>query len=368
MGQSLTEYRRYYLHGAFFLLAVAAVLLAVTGGAGRVAETLVSSQTKQQPALAQSETKGYLRPPVVLNTSPGLYVVKQQPEPIAESVPAAGPTPAPTPEPTPPPQPAYVLYTVQLGDTIDRIATTFGIDPKYILLNNPDLSADPDLLLVGQQIQIPSINGLIYNIKLGDTISDLAAFYQVDVQSILAFAPNRLSSPDQVIEGMVLLLPGAVPPPPPIPAAVTAVAATAPPPPPAPSSPAPASSTGYIWPFYGAISTYYGEPRGGGYYHLAIDIDAFGSYGAPVVAAASGQVILVAYQGWGLGNHVTIEHDDGSRTVYAHLSDIYVAQGQYVAQGEAIGAIGCTGYCTGPHLHFELWIAGVPVDPLLYLP
>ena len=47
---------------------------------------------------------------------------------------------------------------------------------------------------------------------------------------------------------------------------------------------------------------------------------------------------------------------------------MYVSQGQSVAQGEQIGAIGCTGYCTGPHLHFELWIGGAPVDPLAYLP
>ena len=49
-------------------------------------------------------------------------------------------------------------------------------------------------------------------------------------------------------------------------------------------------------------------------------------------------------------------------------TDIWVVQGQYVAQGEAIGALGCTGYCTGTHLHFEIWIEGIPVDPLAYLP
>ncbi|KKL12348.1 hypothetical protein LCGC14_2536670, partial [marine sediment metagenome] len=233
---------------------------------------------------------------------------------------------------------------------------------------------------VGQKLQIPTVNGLVYNVKLRDTLSDIASFYQIDVQSILAFVPNGIASADTVIEGMVLVLPGAVSPPPPIPAAATVVEATNPepepeptpePPPPEPEpepEPPPPASAGYVWPFTGPISSPYGEYRGGNSYHLAIDIDAFGRYGAPVVASHTGTVVLTASLGWGLGAYVVIRHAAGSETVYAHLSAIYVAQGQIVGQGEQIGAIGCTGYCTGAHLHFELWIGGSPVDPLAYLP
>jgi murein DD-endopeptidase MepM/ murein hydrolase activator NlpD len=174
---------------------------------------------------------------------------------------------------------------------------------------------------------------------------------------------------------MVLVLPGATPPPPPIPEAVTVVEATNPEPEPTPEpapepppEPPPPASTGYVWPFVGPISSPFGEYRGGNSYHLAIDIDAFGRYGAPVVAAAAGTVILTASLDWGYGTYVVIRHPDGSETLYAHMSTIYVAQGQTVAQGEQIGAIGCTGYCTGAHLHFELWIGGVVVDPVAYLP
>ena len=143
---------------------------------------------------------------------------------------------------------------------------------------------------------------------------------------------------------------------------------TAPPAPdPPPASEPPPASAGFIWPWYGNITSTFSEWRGSNI-HGGIDIDAFGNYGAPVVAAASGRVVLVSYLDWGLGLHVIIEHPDGSRTVYAHLSESYVAMGQYVSQGEAIGAIGCSGYCTGPHLHFEVWIGGGRVDPLLYLP
>jgi murein DD-endopeptidase MepM/ murein hydrolase activator NlpD len=347
-------------------MAIVAVILAATGALGRVSHPLASSDPTPQAALSESPSAGYLRPPIVLATSPGIYIVNPDPAPAptAEATPAATPTPEPQPEP----QPAFIVYTVQPGDTIASIAAAFGVDLEYILWNNPDLSDDPDLLLVGQKIQVPSVNGLIYNVKLGDTLSDIASFYQIDLQSILAFVPNAISSPDSVIEGMMLVLPGAVPPPPPIPAAVIAVEATNPAPEPAAPAPAAPASSGYIWPFSGAISSPFGEYRGGNSYHYAIDIDGFGRYGAPVVASASGTVVLVASLDWGFGTYIIIRHADGSETVYAHLSAVYVSQGQTVGQGEQIGAIGCTGYCTGPHLHFELWIGGSPVDPLAYLP
>jgi len=348
-------------------MAIAAVILAATGALGQVSRPLASADPTPQAVLAETPSTGYLRPPIVLATSPGIYIVNPEPAPAPE--PAATPQATPTPEPTPEPQPAFIVYTVQPGDSVASIAAAFGVDLEYILWNNPDLSEDPDLLLVGQKIQVPSVNGLIYHVKLGDTLSDIASFYEIDLQSILAFVPNGISAPDSVIEGMLLVLPGAVPPPPPIPAAVTAVESTNPAPePPADSAPPPPASAGYIWPFSGSISSPYGEYRGGSSYHTGLDIDAFGRYGAPVVAAASGTVVLVASLDWGFGIHVIIRHPNGSETVYAHLSSVYVSQGQAVAQGEQIGAIGCTGYCTGPHLHFEIRIAGAPVDPLAYLP
>jgi len=351
-----------------------------------VARPFVSADAAPEAAVAESPSAGYLRPSIVLATSPGIYIVNPEPESqeaAEEATPEAEPTPEPTPEATPEPQPAFIVYTVQPGDSIASIAEAYGVDVEYILWNNPEVSDDPDLLLIGEQLLIPSVNGIVYHVKLGDTLSDIASFYQIDVQSILAFVSNDIASPDTVIEGMVLVLPGAVPPPPPIPAAVAAVEATNPepePPPqpepqptpepapePAPAPPPPAS-IGYIWPFSGSISSAFGEYRGGSSYHMGIDIDAFGRYGAPVVAASSGTVVLATYLDWGLGTYVVIRHADGSETVYAHLSAVYVAQGQSVAQGEQIGAIGCTGYCTGSHLHFELWIGGSPVNALAYLP
>jgi murein DD-endopeptidase MepM/ murein hydrolase activator NlpD len=102
--------------------------------------------------------------------------------------------------------------------------------------------------------------------------------------------------------------------------------------------------------------------------HNAIDIGGLGHFGAPVIAAAAGRIDKVESLYNGLGRYVVISHEDGSRTVYGHMSDVYVKVGDRVRQGEPVGALGCTGHSTGTHLHFELWIGGAPVDPLYYLP
>ena len=99
--------------------------------------------------------------------------------------------------------------------------------------------------------------------------------------------------------------------------------------------------------------------------HNGIDLD--GDTGDRVRAARSGEVILAGEKG-GFGNTIVIYHGLGYSTLYAHLSRIEVSVGQNVASGDRIGAIGSTGWSTGPHLHFELRIDGRAVDPTPYLP
>jgi murein DD-endopeptidase MepM/ murein hydrolase activator NlpD len=98
--------------------------------------------------------------------------------------------------------------------------------------------------------------------------------------------------------------------------------------------------------------------------HEGIDIAA--PLGAPIWAAAGGTVV---YAGWlgGYGNLAVVDHGNGFATAYAHASAILVAVGQNVAQGETVALVGSTGHSTGPHLHFEVRVNGVAVDPLLYL-
>jgi murein DD-endopeptidase MepM/ murein hydrolase activator NlpD len=123
-----------------------------------------------------------------------------------------------------------------------------------------------------------------------------------------------------------------------------------------------ASSSGYIWPAHGVLTSSFGWRWGR--MHEGIDI-AVGN-GTPVVASASGTVIVAGWMG-GYGNLVVIDHGNGVSTAYGHNTGVTVGVGQSVAQGQLIAYSGNTGHSTGPHIHFEVRINGSPVDPLGYL-
>lgn len=126
------------------------------------------------------------------------------------------------------------------------------------------------------------------------------------------------------------------------------------------------------WPTSGTWTGGYGPRRdpftGAAGFHPGDDIAA--PTGTPIVAAADGTVALVQDPGrsGGYGNYTCLDHGGGLATCYAHQSQVLVAVGQTVRRGQVIGAVGTTGYSTGPHLHFEVRIGGRPVDPLPYLP
>jgi len=95
-------------------------------------------------------------------------------------------------------------------------------------------------------------------------------------------------------------------------------------------------------------------------------VDFRGSAGTPIQAAGPGTVVYAGPRG-GYGNTVVIDHGGSLATLYAHQSAIYVSVGTTVAAGQVIGAVGSTGFSTGPHLHFEIRLGGTPVNPLGYL-
>jgi murein DD-endopeptidase MepM/ murein hydrolase activator NlpD len=129
----------------------------------------------------------------------------------------------------------------------------------------------------------------------------------------------------------------------------------------APSTAAP-SKAGLIWPVDGPVTSGFGMRWGR--MHTGIDIAV--PTGTPVHASAAGTVV---YAGWmsGYGFLVAIDHGGGLATAYAHNSSLLVKVGEHVTQGQVISLSGSTGHSTGPHVHFEVRINGVPVDPLLYL-
>ncbi|MEA2452393.1 MAG: hypothetical protein QOG04_1103 [Actinomycetota bacterium] len=123
-----------------------------------------------------------------------------------------------------------------------------------------------------------------------------------------------------------------------------------------------------LWPAAGPVTSPFGYRThpifGDTRLHTGIDIGA--PYGAPVIAADSGTVIFAGVMS-GYGNAIVIDHGGGLATTYNHLSSFTVASGQGVARGSQIGNVGCSGYCTGPHLHFEVRVDGTPVNPMPYL-
>lgn len=124
-----------------------------------------------------------------------------------------------------------------------------------------------------------------------------------------------------------------------------------------------AGGIGLSWPVSGGTVTSNFGPRWGRQ-HNGIDIAA--NTGTTVASAGSGTVIAAGFSG-GFGQRVLIQHSGGMVTVYAHLSVINVTNGQSVSAGSSIGAVGCTGSCTGPHLHFETRVGGTAYDPRNYL-
>ena len=130
------------------------------------------------------------------------------------------------------------------------------------------------------------------------------------------------------------------------------------------SAPIRRGSGRFIWPVNGPVTSPFCERRSWEDCHPGLDIAA--PTGTAIRAADSGQVVLAGPQG-GYGNFTCIAHSGFLFTCYAHQSRILVRPGEVVRQGQVIGAVGCTGFCFGPHLHFEVRVEGRVTDPMPYL-
>ncbi len=245
-----------------------------------------------------------------------------------------------------------ITYTVQAGDTVYGIAERFGITPNTILWSNDKLEDNPDLLYIGQELIILPVSGVYHTVQEGDTLEKIAKQYKVDVSAITQFKLNHVSSDEDLRVGQKLVVPGGRKPY--IPRVVTATYT-------APIPADAAKGTGVFgWPVSGRITQKYWER------HRGLDIAA--AKGSPVYAADSGFVVYAGWSDVGYGYMVLIDHGNGFRTLYAHLSWFYVEKGQSVAKGQKIGLVGSTGRSTGSHLHFELIQNGVKRNPIGFLP
>ncbi|OGM28527.1 hypothetical protein A2801_03715 [Candidatus Woesebacteria bacterium RIFCSPHIGHO2_01_FULL_41_10] len=244
-----------------------------------------------------------------------------------------------------------IEYTVAEGDTLSSIAQKFGISVDTIRWEN-DL-ASRDSIKIGQALSILPITGVSHKVNKGDTVYSIAKKYDIDPQGIVNFPFNTFVN-DETFElavGQVIIVPDGVKPfevqwsPVARVRQITPDAGTV------------TASGQFIWPTNGTISQNYS------WYHPGIDI---ANRAAPAVLAADAGTVAVA--GWpdayGYGNRVVIDHGNGTRTLYAHLSRIHVVPGQTVQRGDTIGIMGSTGRSTGIHLHFEVIQNGVHLNPL----
>jgi murein DD-endopeptidase MepM/ murein hydrolase activator NlpD len=250
-----------------------------------------------------------------------------------------------------------ISYTVQEGDTLIAIGVQFGVSIETLYWFNSLKSAD--LLSIDQVLRIPPVDGLVYEVKAGDTLDSIAEAFKVRKGNLIAYVANDLREPYALQEGQKLYVPGASKPIPRPPAAPRGRPFRL-------SAPAYASLPGgelFSWPTSGRITDRFGWT--GRRWHNAIDIAA--AWGTPIYAAAAGTVTMAGWQS-GYGYMVEISHGDGWVTRYGHMAQQpEVSVDQWVGRGQLIGYIGCTGNCTGPHVHFEIRSYGANCNPLDYL-
>ncbi|MBP7964914.1 MAG: M23 family metallopeptidase [Caldilineaceae bacterium] len=310
------------------------------------------------------------------------------PTPTATITPTPLPTPTVTPTPAPVPSElaGYALYTVQPGDTLLRVALELGLDvAEMACVVAPDHTWDRPLV-IGDRLSVPPPAVICHTTQPGDTVDTIAAQYAdqgITPHSIRATAWNQLARwPDPLPGGLHLRI---VPLPAPVvlapsptpqtgvltfgqmlqrPVAGTFSTATGGPTSAQSQANVPANwpygSGHFAWPLYGWITQGFHVDQDST--HRGLDIAA--REGTLVTAADRGVVIRAGWNDQGYGNLVIIDHNIDYLTLYAHLDQIDVAEGDIVAQGQVIGTVGSTGNSTGPHLHFEIRDFGNLTDPL----
>ena len=230
-----------------------------------------------------------------------------------------------------------MIYKVQRGDTLSRIAANFGISLNTILWANENLKASS--LSPGKEIVILPVTGVLHQVQDGDTLDAIANRYDVPVERILRSNPSLLPSKLSSISSIII--PNAKP----------------------MQSSQLASLTKLP-----NLAGFFSIPTTGwnwGRLHNNNAVDIANACGTPVYAAAEGLVSESSDYGWnsGYGSYVLIEHPNGTKTKYAHNQKNLVAVGDYVAKGDQIAIIGNTGLTHGPtgcHLHFEVFGARNP--------
>jgi LysM repeat protein len=241
-----------------------------------------------------------------------------------------------------------IVHIVAPGDTLESIGRQFNLPWRYILWSNPGLRLP---LTIGRPLEVAPVQGVVVTVKRGDTPASLASAYGVDVTTLLGF--NGIRGP-QLTPGSTLVIPidptqG--------PNLSTGVPAD------------PVDPGQFLCPIAGAqIIQGFGptsfaiEPSFAGYLHFHTGLDVLAGYGTPIVAATGGKVTAAGPADY-FGIRVEVTDSFGLVEIYAHMSQVAVALGQQVQQGATVGYVGSTGLSIGAHLHFQLEVGGMPIDP-----
>lgn len=230
-----------------------------------------------------------------------------------------------------------LIYKVQPGDNLSRIAANFGISLNTILWANKDLR--PNTLRPGQEIVILPITGVLHQVREGETLQSIASQYNVPAEKILSANPQLM--PARISAQSTIIIPESRP----LQASQLSISSGLP-----------------------DLGGYFAIPTTGwnwGKLHNYNAVDIANACGTPIYAAAEGLVVEEDASGWnnGYGRYLVIEHPNGTKTKYAHNQRNLVSVGDYVVKGDSIAIIGNTGYTHGPtgcHLHFEVFGARNP--------
>lgn len=236
------------------------------------------------------------------------------------------------------------LYTVRSGDSLEEIANMFDVTVNTIRWAN-DMGSK-ESIKTNQVLVILPIAGVKYVSKKGDTIASIAKQYSADANETASF--NNIETTKNLAVGTIVIIPdadGSIGPGHESdkkqknnkPLAKNII-----------TNPKGSTNSSFSRPVVGGIRTQ------GIHGHNGVDIAS--ALNTPILAAANGEVVLSRFGGWngGYGNYIVIKHSNGMQTLYAHLNENSVSQGETVTKGQIIGKMGNTGKSTGVHLHFEV--------------
>ena len=241
-----------------------------------------------------------------------------------------------------------IVRTIAREDTLSTMANYYDISLEALAYAN-GIAQEDETLSVGHELVIPPGEGALYKVKDGDTVEDVAARFKVEPTAIMSF--NRMYfEPEHWAVGQMIFVPGAALPVLKRTERSKSIAIPS-------NAQLPARTGRLAWPVKGVLTQYYW------WGHTGVDIAA--PFGSGISASDDGIVVATGPVAVG-GLRVCVQHAGGLQTCYYHTSAVYVSPGQTVTRGQLIAAIGLTGVTTGPHVHWELKVNGVPQDPLAY--